>query len=205
MLIVGLTGGIGSGKSEVARAFGALGVECEDADAIAHAVMAPGQPGHAAVVAAFGAQAVRPDGALDRDWLRSRAFGDDAFRARLEGALHPIIRQRIDQAMTAWRGPYGLLVVPLLLERGGLRERVDRILVVDCAEDEQVRRVVQRSGLTPETARRIMATQLGRAARLAGADDVIDNTGSVADLMPQVERLDARYRALAGAAAAREP
>src|SRR3569833_2288547 len=106
--------------------------------------MAPGQPGHAAAVAAFGAQAVRADGALDRDWLRSRAFADPAFRASLEGALHPIIRHRIDRAMTAWRGPYGLLVVPLLLERGGLRERVDRILVVDCAEDEQVRRVVQR-------------------------------------------------------------
>src|SRR5512143_1003774 len=105
MLIVGLTGGIGSGKSEVARAFGALGVESEDADAIAHAVMAPGQPGHAAVIGAFGAAAQRADGTLDRDWLRSRAFADDAFRARLEGLLHPIIRARIETALTAWRGP----------------------------------------------------------------------------------------------------
>src|SRR4051794_2311621 len=103
MLIVGLTGGIGSGKSEVARAFGSLGVEYEDADAIAHAVMAPGQPGHAAVVAAFGAEAVRADGALDRDWLRSRAFADAAFRAALEAALHPIIRQRLEAALSAWR------------------------------------------------------------------------------------------------------
>jgi dephospho-CoA kinase len=203
MLVVGLTGGIGSGKSEVARAFGALGVEAEDADAIAHAIMAPGQPGHAAVAATFGPQAVRPDGSLDREWLRNQAFSDAAFRTRLEGLLHPIIRQRIETAVTAWRGPYGLLVVPLLLERGGLRERVDRVLVVDTPEDEQVRRVVARSGLTPETVRRIMATQLSRAERLAQADDVIDNGGSLADLDAQVARLDARYRALAGAAATR--
>ena len=201
MLVVGLTGGIGSGKSEVARAFGALGVESEDADAIAHAIMAPGQPGHAAVAAAFGPAAVRPDGTLDRDWLRNQAFADAAFRVRLEGLLHPIIRQRIEAAVTAWRGAYGLLVVPLLLERGGLRERVDRVLVVDTPEDEQVRRVVARSRLTPETVRRIMATQLSRGERLAQADDVIDNGGSLAELDAQVARLDARYRALAAAGA----
>ena len=178
MLIVGLTGGIGSGKSAAASAFGALGVESEDADAIAHAIMAPGQPGHVAVVAAFGPQSQRTDGTLDRDWLRSRAFEDPAFRVELEGLLHPIIRARIETAITAWRGPYGLLVVPLLLERGGLRGRVDRVLVVDCPEDEQVRRVVARNRLTPETVRRIMATQLSRADRLARADDVIDNGGS---------------------------
>jgi len=203
VLIVGLTGGIGSGKSAVARAFGALGVESEDADAIAHALMAPGQPGHAAVSGAFGPQSVRPDGTLDRDWLRDRAFADASFRATLEGLLHPIIRARIETAISAWRGTYGLLVVPLLLERGGLRERVDRVLVVDCPEDEQVRRVVSRSRLSPETVRRIMATQLSRAERLAQADDVIDNGGELAALDAQVVRLDARYRALAGAAQAR--
>lgn len=200
MLVVGVTGGIGSGKSEVTRAFNALGVESEDADAIAHAIMAPGQPGHAAVAAAFGPAAVRDDGTLDRDWLRQQAFSDQAFRTRLEGLLHPIIRQRIEAALTAWRGAYGLLVVPLLLERGGLRERVDRVLVVDAPEDEQVRRVAARSRLTPETVRRIMATQLSRGERLARADDVIDNSGSVADLEAQVRRLDARYRALAAGA-----
>ena len=205
MLVVGLTGGIGSGKSEVARAFGALGVEMEDADAVAHAVVAPGQPGHAAVVATFGAQALRPDGSLDRDWLRDRAFADAAFRATLEGLLHPIIRARIETAVSAWRGVYGLLVVPLLLERGGVRERVDRVLVVDCPEDEQVRRVVARSRLTPETVRRIMATQLSRTERLARADDVIDNSGPLAHLDAQVARLDARYRALAGASASPAP
>jgi dephospho-CoA kinase len=202
VLIVGLTGGIGSGKSEVARAFGALGVPSEDADAVAHAVMAPGQPGHAAVVAAFGPQSQRQDGTLDRDWLRDHAFSDPSFRATLEGLLHPIIRARIEAAITAWRGPYGLLVVPLLLERGGLRERVDRVLVVDCPEDEQVRRVVARNRLSPETVRRIMATQLSRAERLAQADDVIDNGGELAALEAAVVRLDARYRALAASSQA---
>jgi dephospho-CoA kinase len=197
MLVVGLTGGIGSGKSAVARAFGARGVEIEDADAISHAISAPGQPGHRAVVEAFGDAAVREDGTLDRDWLRARAFADTAFRATLEGLLHPIIRARIATALEAWRGPYGLLVVPLLLERGGLLAQVDRVLVIDCPEDEQVRRVVLRSGLTPETVRRIMATQLTRAQRLARADDVIDNGGAEEAIEPQVERLDRIYRALA--------
>ena len=194
-LIIGLTGGIGSGKSEVARAFGALGVPIEDADAVAHAITAPGQPGHAAIHATFGAAALRPDGHVDRDWLRTHAFGDPAFRTRLEQLLHPIIRARIEAAMGAWRAPYGLLVVPLLFERGaGLRERVDRVLVIDCPEDEQVRRVVARSGLTPETVQRIMATQLTRAERLMRADDVIDNGGPIEALGPQVARLDAQYR-----------
>jgi dephospho-CoA kinase len=161
--------------------------------------MAPGQPGHAAVVGAFGPQSQRPDGTLDRDWLRDRAFSDAAFRTTLEGLLHPIIRARIETAISAWRGSYGLLVVPLLLERGGMRERVDRVLVVDCPEDEQVRRVVLRNRLSPETVRRIMATQLSRAERLARADDVIDNGGDIAGLDAAVVRLDARYRELAAA------
>jgi dephospho-CoA kinase len=198
-VIVGLTGGIGSGKSEVARAFAALGVEVEDADAVAHALSEPGEPGHRAVVEAFGAEAMRADGSLDRDWLRGRAFSDAAFRMRLEALLHPLIRARIDAAVGAWRGPYGLLVVPLLLERGGVRERVDRVLVVDCPEDEQVRRVVARSGLTPAAVQRIMATQLSRGARLAQADDVIDNGGTLAAMQARVAELDRAYRALAAA------
>lgn len=201
-LIVGLTGGIGSGKSEVAQAFGALGIEVEDADAIAHAITAPEQPGHRAIVEAFGRAALRADGRLDRDWLRTRAFDDPAVRGRLEQLLHPIIRARIDTALRAWRGAYGLLVVPLLLERGGVRARVDRVLVVDCPEDEQVRRVVARSGLSPETVQRIMATQLARTERLAQADDVINNGGAIESLGAQVERLDRRYRELAGRTAA---
>jgi len=124
-------------------------------------------------------------------------FADPQARERLEAILHPLVRARIDQEVAAWRGAYGLLVVPLLLERGGSRSRVDRVLVVDCAEDEQVRRVVMRSGLTEQEVHAIMATQLSRDARLAQADDVIDNSGPRDALAPQVARLHALYTDLA--------
>jgi len=199
MYVVGLTGGIGSGKSEAARRFAARGAEFIDADAVAHALSARGEAGHAAVVAAFGAACLRDDGELDRDWLRRQAFADPAFRATLETALHPLIAARIDAAVAGWRAPYGLLVVPLLYEKGGLLGRVARVAVVDCPEAEQVRRVVARSGLAPDAVRAIMATQLPRAERLARADDVIDNSGSPEALDPQIERLDREYRALATA------
>ena len=193
-LVIGLTGGIGSGKSEVANAFAALGADVADADEAARAVSARGSPGFAAVVAAFGPEVVGTDGELDRGWLRRRVFADADARARLESILHPLIHAFLDQALAAWRGPYGLLSVPLLLERGGLLKCVARVLVVDCPEDEQVRRVAGRSGLTPAEVRAVMATQLPRAARLARADDVIDNSGAMADIAPQVARLDAMYR-----------
>jgi dephospho-CoA kinase len=199
-LVIGLTGGIGSGKSAVAEAFARHGADIADADAVAHAISAPGEPGHAAVAAAFGPRALRRDGTLDRDWLREQAFTDDAFRQRLEGLLHPLIRARIRAEVAGWRAPCGLLVVPLLLERGGVLDLVSRVLVVDCPEDEQVRRVMRRSGLTAQAVRSIMATQLPRDARLARADDVIDNGGPLDALEPQVARLDARYRALAAPA-----
>ena len=197
MLRVGLTGGIGSGKSEVARQFAALGVEIADADVAAHAVTAKGEPGYLAVVAAFGERATAPDGNLDRAWLRATVFADPEARERLEAILHPLVRARIDQEVAAWRGAYGLIVVPLLLERGGARSRVDRVLVIDCPEDEQVRRVTLRSGLSEQEVRAIMATQLSRDARLAQADDVIDNGGPRSALAPQVARLHAFYSDLA--------
>lgn len=197
MVIVGLTGGIGSGKSEVARRFAARGVDMLDADHVAHALQQPGEAGYAAIVQRFGPRTLQPDRTLDRAWLRERAFGDAGFRAELETLLHPLVRERIERSMNDWHSPYGLLVVPLLLERGGLRARVHRILVVDCPEDEQVRRVVARSGLAVDEVRRIMATQISRSARLAQADDVIDNSGVPEALDPQVDRLDARYRELA--------
>jgi dephospho-CoA kinase len=199
--LVGLTGGIGSGKSAVARAFAALGVETLDADDVAHALSAPGEPGHGAVVATFGPGCLQADGTLNREWLRERAFADPAFRDRLERTLHPLIGRRIAEVVAGWRGAYGLLVVPLLLERGGLLPMIDRVLVVDCPEDVQVRRVVARSGLAPGAVRAIMAAQWSREARLARADDVIDNSGAVDALAPQVERLDRRYRELAAARA----
>jgi dephospho-CoA kinase len=199
-LVVGLTGGIGSGKSAASRAFAELGVDVTDTDVLAHALSAPGEPGHAAVLAAFGPDYRRPDGTLDRDRLRRLVFDDAAARTRLEAVLHPLIRAAAHREIHAWAGPYGLLVVPLLYERGGL-SAVDRVLVVDCPEDEQVRRVMARSGLRPADVRAIMATQLTRADRLARADDILDNAGPPAAIVPQVAELDRRYRELAAAAA----
>ena len=195
--LVGLTGGIGSGKSEVAALFAARGADVLDADDIAHAISRRGEPGHRAVVDAFGDAFIAADGELDRAALRSRAFADPAFRRELEQRLHPLIGARIEQSIAGLAGPYGLLVVPLLLERGGMRKHVARVLVVDCTEEEQVRRVRSRSGLAEDDVRRIMATQLPRAARLAQADDIIDNSGPREALLPQVDRLDRRYRELA--------
>ena len=194
MYVVGLTGGIGSGKSEAARRFAALGADVADADAIAHALSARGEPGYRAIVEAFGPACVRGDGELNRDWLRERAFADSAFRGALEQALHPLIAARVDATLAGWRAPYGILVVPLLLEKGGLASRVARVAVVDCPEDEQVRRVVARSGLAPDAVRAIMATQLPRAERLARADDVINNSGPPDALAPQIAELDRDYR-----------
>jgi dephospho-CoA kinase len=196
-LVIGLTGGIGSGKSAVATAFRALGVELADADEIAHELSAPGREGHRAVVATLGDAFVAADGTLDRARLRERAFADASFRSRLEAALHPSIRAEIRRRVASWRGDYGVLVVPLLLERGGIADLVDRVLVVDCPEDEQVRRVERRSGLTEGQVRSIMATQLSREARRARADDILDNSGSHEAIAPAVRRLDASYRALA--------
>jgi len=195
--LVGLTGGIGSGKSEVAAAFAARGVDVLDADEMAHAISKRGEAGHRAVVESLGREFLRPDGELDRAALRRRAFDDPTFRRDLEHLLHPLIVARLEDAIGDFRGPYGLLVVPLLLERGGLRKRVNRVLVVDCPEQEQIRRVQLRSGLAADEVRRIMATQLPRGERLAEADDVLDNSGPVSAIEPQVARLDRRYRDLA--------
>ncbi len=204
-LVIGLTGGIGSGKSEVAQAFAAHGIEVADADQAAHAVSARGMPGFHAVVAAFGPEAVGGNGELDRSWLRRRVFAQANDRASLESLLHPLILARLESAIAAWRGPYGLLSVPLLLERGGLLSRVTRVLVVDCPEDEQVRRAAKRGGLTAADVRAVMATQLTRAERLARADDIIDNGGSLANIAPQVARLDAFYREFAARRRTGEP
>jgi dephospho-CoA kinase len=203
--VVGLTGGIGSGKTEVARLFESLGVEVADADAAAHAVTAAGEAGHGAVVGAFGAQARAADGSLDRAWLRQTVFADAHARKRLEALLHPLILAQLEAEMARWRGAYGLLSVPLLLEGGNVLSRVSRVLVVDCPEEVQVERVMARSGLTADEVRAIMATQLSRAARLAKADDVIDNGGPREALVPQVTHLHAFYRERALEPAARSP
>ena len=198
-LVVGLTGGIGSGKSIVAEAFAQRGVDVTDTDRLAHALTAPGEPGYAPVLDAFGAAFRRPDGTLDRARLRELVFGDDPARGRLEAILHPLIREAAAKEIAGWKGPYGILVVPLLLERASA-SRVDRVLVVDCPEEVQVRRVAKRSALSEAEVRAIMATQLARAERLARADDVLDNSGPPSAIAPQVAALDQRYRALAAAA-----
>ena len=201
--VVGLTGGIGSGKSAVANAFAALGVEIVDADRLAHQLSAPGQPGYAAIRAEFPDVKLTAEGEIDRARLRSRVFADPAARVRLEAALHPLIAAAARREIAAWRGPYGVTVVPLLLERGKRAAAVDRILVVDCPEEAQVSRVVARSGMTPAEVRAIMATQSSREARLAAADDVIDNGGPPEAIAPQVASLDARYRELAASTRSR--
>lgn len=198
-LVIGVTGGIGSGKSAAAGAFAALGVPVTDTDRLAHALCEPGGAGHRALREAWTSDVFRADGTLDRAALRRQVFADAAARARLEALLHPLIAAAAQAEIATWRAPYGLLVVPLLIERGGLRRLVTRILVVDCPEPEQVRRVVARSGLAAAEVQAIMATQVSRASRLAAADDVVDNAGPVDCLPPQVALLDRRYRALAGA------
>jgi len=202
-LVVGLTGGIGSGKTTVASAFSRLGVELVDTDLLAHRLSARGQPGFVAIRAAFGELPLLADGELDRAELRRVVFADPAARARLEQALHPLIGAEARRQIAAWASPYGLVVVPLLLEREGLRSSVDRILVVDCPEDEQVRRVMARSTLKPPEVRAIMATQCSRAHRLAAADDIIDNSRTLEATDAQVGTLDRRYRDLAAAGVSR--
>lgn len=195
-LRIGVTGGIGCGKTSVADAFARLGVPVVDTDAIAHELSTPGAAGQRAVAAAFGPDAVAADGSLNRAWLRQRAFADPAFRARLEATLHPLIGTETLRRMAAWTAPYGLCIVPLLFESGRLLRHVDRVLVVDCLEETQVARVMARSGLAAAEVRAIMATQAPRAERLARADDVIDNGGAVQALERQVAELDRRYRAM---------
>jgi dephospho-CoA kinase len=201
-LVIGLTGGIGSGKSAVADAFAAEGADVTDTDRLAHAVTARGEAGHEGIRRAFGAGYFLADGTLDRAKLRERVFADASARAELEAILHPLIRAAAAREVAAWTRPYGLLVVPLLFERGGHKDLVRRVLVVDCPEDTQVLRVMARSGLAEAAVRAIMATQLPRAERLARADDVLDNAGPLAAIAPQVALLDRRYRALAATATA---
>lgn len=195
--IVGLTGGIGSGKSAAATLFEEFGAAVVDTDAIAHALTAPGGTAIAPIRDAFGDEVVAPNGALDRAAMRRKVFTDAQAKGRLEAILHPMIRAEADRRSAAARAPYVVLVVPLLVESGGYRSRVQRIAVVDCPEAVQVARVMSRSGLSAEEARAIMAAQVSREARLAVADDVIDNGGELAALRPQIEALHRRYLEMA--------
>jgi dephospho-CoA kinase len=199
MFTVGLTGGIGSGKSTVADCFAALGVPVVDTDVIARELTAPGGAALDAIRAAFGEAVMQTDGTLDRAALRRRAFTDAAARRQLEAILHPRIRRVVEQTLAALAAPYALVVIPLLVETGGYRDLLNRVLVVDCPEDLQIARVVARSGLTRDEVMAILAAQASRAERLAVADDVLVNTASPEALRAHVAALHRRYRTLANA------
>jgi dephospho-CoA kinase len=192
-MVVGLTGGIGSGKSTVAARMAALGASVIDTDEISRHLTGPGGAAMLELGRVFGEKYVAPDGSLHRDAMRALAFEDAAARARLESILHPAIRAESDRRLAAATGPYAILVVPLLFEGGGDPGRYSRILVVDCPEEEQVKRTMQRSGLAEAQVRAIMATQWPRARRLERADDVIVNAGAPAELAAQCERTHQKY------------
>lgn len=191
-LLVGLTGGIGSGKSAAADEFARLGATVVDTDAISHELTTAGGAALPEIEAHFGQGFIGPDGALDRGRMRERVFASPAERRALEGILHPMIREESRRRIAAAPGPYVVHVVPLLVESGEYGRRVDRVLVVDVPEAVQVARVRSR-GLAEEQIRRIIASQASRDARLAAAHDVIDNTGSMAALHAQVRSLHEKY------------
>jgi len=198
-LVVGLTGGIGSGKSAAADAFGELGATVVDTDAIAHELTAPGGAAIAEIARQFGKAFIDASGAMDRKRMRDLVFNDADEKQRLEALLHPMIRAESERRIAAATGPYVVLVVPLLVESAGYRKRVGRVLMVDCPEALQLARVRQRSGLAEEEVKRIIAAQIQRERRLAAADDVIDNSGSIAALQQQVRQLHEKYLVLAAA------
>jgi dephospho-CoA kinase len=194
-LVVGLTGGIGSGKSAAADEFARLGATVVDTDAIAHELTGLGGAAVPEVQRLFGRAYVDASGAMDRKRMRDLVFSDAEEKTRLEALLHPLIRAESLRRIASATGPYVVYVVPLLIESADYRARVGRVLVVDCPEALQVARVRQRSGLPEGEIRRIMASQVQREKRLAAADDVIDNSGSVAALQQRVRQLHENYLA----------
>jgi dephospho-CoA kinase len=194
---VGLTGGIGSGKSTVADLFAGLGATVVDADQLAHQLTAPGGEAIEPIRAAFGSEYIDPHGALDRARMRDRIFSDADAKQALESILHPLIRVETDRRAAQAAGEYVILMIPLLIETGDPHARCDRVLVVDCPEALQIQRVMARSKLGRAAVEAIMAAQVSRDERLRRADDVIDNSGTPESLRPQVERLHVSYRMLA--------
>jgi dephospho-CoA kinase len=197
VIAIGLTGGIGSGKTTVAARFEALGAAVVDTDEISRSLTAAGGAVIGELSDAFGARFVTADGALDRAAMRDLVFEDAAARTRLEAILHPAIRAACDRELARAAGPYALIVVPLLFETRGYLDRLGRTLAVDCPEDLQVARTVSRSGLAAEGVRAIMRAQWPRWRRLQVADDVVWNGGGASELEPQCERLHRVYALLA--------
>lgn len=191
--IVGLTGGIGSGKSAAADEFERLGAAVVDTDRIAHELTRAGGAAIPGVRRLFGDSAIAPDGAMDRKAVRERVFSDPAAKQRLEALLHPMIRAESERQIASATAPYVVHVVPLLVESPDYRKRVQRVLVVDCPEAMQVERVRTRSGLSAAEVEAIVRSQVSRGERLAAADDVIDNSGTIAALQKQVRELHQNY------------
>jgi dephospho-CoA kinase len=194
--VVGLTGGIASGKSLVAAMFTNLGAGLVDTDVVAREVVAPGEPGHAAVTAAFGSGVLLPSGEINRAALRSLVFADEGKRRTLEAVLHPLIRARTRAQLAAQRTPYSLVAVPLLVETR-FAELVDRVLVVDCPESMQLERLMRRDAMPRAEALAMLRAQVDRATRLKAAHDVIDNSGAPEVTRRQVEQLHQVYLGLA--------
>ncbi|MES9903356.1 MAG: dephospho-CoA kinase, partial [Sedimenticola sp.] len=178
MFVIGVTGGIGSGKSLVTDRFTALGVPVIDADLVSREVVEPGEPALEEIARLFGADTLQTDGSLNRRRLREIVFRDDTARKKLEQLLHPIIRERMQQQLSKLTAPYAIFSIPLLIETGR-NSRVDRVLVVDCPTSLQIERITERDSITPAQAEAILAAQCSRDQRLAGADDIIDNSATV--------------------------
>lgn len=195
MLRIGLTGGIGCGKSTVADLFAARGVPVIDADVIAREMVAPGQPAQAAIIAAFGSEILNAEGALDRVRLRERVFADSKQRLQLEAILHPRIRAEMTTRIATLNAPYVMLVIPLLFE-AAQTDMVDRVLVVDVSPDVQRERVAARDAFSQQQIEAVLTAQLDREHRIERADDVIDNSGDLAALEQQVDTLHRKYLAL---------
>jgi dephospho-CoA kinase len=198
MLKIGLTGGIGSGKTSVSDFFAGLGVPVIDTDVIARQLTARDGAALPAIRAIWGESVMRADGELDRDALRRRIFADPEERRQLESILHPLIRRQVVAALAELDAPYAVVVIPLLVETGNYRELLDRILVVDCPESLQLERVRARSGLSVEEVSAIISAQADRTSRIAAADDVISNDADKRSLRDQVAAIDAKYREIAG-------
>lgn len=194
---VAVTGGIASGKSAVCARLAELGATLVDADVVAREVVAPGQPALAEIRTAFGDAMIAADGALDRARMRRHVFADPAERIRLEAILHPRIRTRMRELAAKAPGPYCVLAIPLLVESGGAYDWVDRVVVVDVPPEEQVRRLVARDGIDATLARDMVAAQVSRADRLAIADEVLVNDGTLAELRERTDALHAKLLALA--------
>ena len=194
---VGVTGGIGSGKSRAAAMFGKLGAGVIDTDEISHELTGPGGSAMPAITARFSTPVTASDGSMDRAAMRKLVFANPDLRKQLEDILHPLIRTESRRRAALSTAPYVLLVVPLLLETGGYRDLIQRVLVIDCDESLQISRTMQRSQLAESAVRSIMAAQISRQQRLTLADDVINNDRDMAHLRTQVNKLHQRYLQLA--------